>query len=374
MSQAIHLIPNSIPGYDPTKGRCLLCLGVSGGSSSNSCPQGKVVLTKRSFHVSKRSSVVCSSSSADHRRNPDFFRQNKENQVFSRNKNRQNPERDNHESLEESELLSSKNGPLLSLSGSPRFQATATPGPKEKEIVELFRKVQVQLRQRAAIKEGKKTETSQGSKKETETVDSLLKLLRKHSVEQGKRNSGDTVLESSEQNNPFDEEQSTDFFDSNTIPREEPRDTNSTIYRRPTSNFVRKSPVPRVKYQPIIPVSPSKSKSLGRRKKNESEIEPESEPEPESESEPEPEPELELELESELVASDEQVGAFDEISDTDEPFVEDVVEEDVVEAPISNDLSALKLVELRALAKSRGVKGYSKVKKAELIKLLSDLS
>jgi len=34
------------------------------------------------------------------------------------------------------------------------------------------------------------------------------------------------------------------------------------------------------------------------------------------------------------------------------------------------DLSALKLVELRAIAKSRGLKGISKMKKVELVTLL----
>ena len=40
----------------------------------------------------------------------------------------------------------------------------------------------------------------------------------------------------------------------------------------------------------------------------------------------------------------------------------------IVEAQI--DLTSLKLVELRAIAKERGMKGYTKYKKAELLQLL----
>jgi hypothetical protein len=38
----------------------------------------------------------------------------------------------------------------------------------------------------------------------------------------------------------------------------------------------------------------------------------------------------------------------------------------------TTDLSGLKLVELRALAKDRGLKGYTKLRKADLLALLSE--
>jgi hypothetical protein len=48
---------------------------------------------------------------------------------------------------------------------------------------------------------------------------------------------------------------------------------------------------------------------------------------------------------------------------------ESVEEQHVVQ---NEDLNALKMTELRALAKSRGVKGFSKMKKGELVALLTE--
>jgi len=39
---------------------------------------------------------------------------------------------------------------------------------------------------------------------------------------------------------------------------------------------------------------------------------------------------------------------------------------------MTTDLTGLKLVELRAVAKDRGLKGYTKLKKADLLDLLSE--
>lgn len=66
---------------------------------------------------------------------------------------------------------------------------------------------------------------------------------------------------------------------------------------------------------------------------------------------------------------------FEEISDdgTFESDEEDNEDDDEQEQNMieSRDLSAMKLTELRALAKSRGIKGFSKLKKQELTELLS---
>ncbi|MCL7032794.1 hypothetical protein MKW94_025682 [Papaver nudicaule] len=385
MSQGI--LSSNLPGYGPATAS-------SYGDLKAFLPV-KINLSKNVLLFSNRaSSIVCSANSSNHRRNPDFSRQ-RQNHGFSRNRNRQNLDRDSSENIEESELLSSKNGPLLSLSSGPRFQATATPGPREKEIVDLFRKVQAQLRERAAIKEEKKMESSQGQGKESETVDSLLKLLRKHSVDQGKRKSNsvssrDFVLEQPEQNvSSFEDEQNTNFLNSNSNASEEEEEDeeaqepkHSNPFRRPASNFRRKSPVPRMKYEPVYSPrdnenSLSSPKLQGRRNKNEPEPELETEPVPDSV--PEFEPVSEIELESELEESfdassdvhDEEFAEISEIesSDVDEAYIDDEVVE-TKSATEHTDLSALKLAELKVLAKSRGLKGYSKLKKVELIELL----
>ena len=359
-----------VVGYGPSDGRCLPCSGVSGRAIALSpCPsrcdyktlsQVKIVPLKC---ISRGASFMCNASTSGNRRNPDFSRQSRHG--FSRGRNRPNEGNDSSENPEESEFLSLKNGPLPSLSGSPKFQATATPGPREKEIVELFRKVQAQLREKAAMKEGRKTETSQGQAKESETVDSLLKLLRKHSVEQGKRRSSNSSSSSrdfnfsqSDQNGSLDEEKSTSFFDLNSGMRDEAQEPNAS-FTRPASNFQRNSPVPRVKYYSGRDTVNSVSYPNTHGKKEKNLVETYSEPEPE----PEPEPETTF--------PDGDV--FDELSDEESSDTEVYDDEDAEEQESAQqmDLSALKLPELRALAKSRGLKGFSKLKKGELMELLS---
>ncbi|KAL5796517.1 hypothetical protein ACOSQ2_001337 [Xanthoceras sorbifolium] len=374
MSQAVHLVAKNLPGFGPSENRCLPCLGVSGRVVTVSSCSSHGDLRIRSQVkigaekcVSKRASFVCKASSGGYKRNPDFLRQNKNGY---RGRNKQNEDRENFD--DEPELFSSKNGPLLSLSSSPKFQATATPGPREKEIVELFRKVQAQLRERAAAKEDKKMEALQGQGKESETVDSLLNLLRKHSVEQGKRKSSsvsskDFNLDLTEQNTSCDEDKSTNFSDSSSKASHEPKEPNASSLTRPPSNFRRKSPASQFKYQPAYSSedrvnSGSTINSSWKKKKNSIEINtiPKHEPVPDPEPKPEPEPEASL--------ADGVV--FDEVSDSET----NIINGNRDKQEQHEDLSALKLPELRALAKSRGVKGFSKMKKADLMELLSGSS
>lgn len=340
---------------------------------------------------------MCRASSSGRNRNPEFPRQNRHG--YSRSRNRKSEERDGFDNFDESDMLSSKNGPSVSLSSNTKFGATASPGPREKEIVELFRKVQAQLRERSAVKEERKVEASQGHGKENATVDSLLNLLRKHSVEQSKRNSNsgsssnkDFTLDQPEKNARYGERKNTASFDSN---NKAPFDSNNLLkddveeptasFSRPASNFQRKSPIPRLTYQAIYSEDDHTGNlvphvnSTGKRKKNHVERVPKPEPEPELELEAELDPmpehdtefefEPEPEPEPEIVQLLEDETSEDEILGPEEPLIED--NENKGECVESRDLSTLKLPELRVLAKSRGVKGYSKMKKAELSELLS---
>ncbi|ESQ36300.1 hypothetical protein EUTSA_v10007829mg [Eutrema salsugineum] len=331
------------------------------------------------------SSFVCRASSGGYRRNPDFSRLNKHG---FRGRNRQSEEKDDFDA-ENSDMLSSSNGPLLSLSNSPKFQATSSPGPREKEIVELFRKVQAQLRARAMAKrEDKKIEeASKGQGKESETVDSLLKLLRKHSGEQSKKvnsfsSQGDNSYQ--RQGDPMDRQDR-----SGNIVNSRNKDHNASSFIRPTSSFRRKSPVPRSKSPPTysseatFDQASSYSVTWTHKKdtveSHDEPAEPEYEDEPEYESEPGHvtailEPELELKPEPSSFYQDEDDDVtLDALSDDDESLDdtdEEAVDEAEEEVVKEKDLSILKLMELRGIAKSRGLKGFSKMKKAELVELL----
>lgn len=243
------------------EGRFLPCLGVSGRTASVfSCSsQGyhriHSHVTIRGLKCSSRG--ACASFVCEARRNPESFsRQNKHG--FSRSRKWLNVDRDSFENIEK-DMLSLKNGSLVSHSSTLKnhANANAAPRPKEKEIITLFKKVQARLRERATtIKEIKKVEASQAQSKDNGSVDSLLKLLRKHSVEQVKRSSGvnrgenDSLdwLQDCGQDN---ESQSTKFPDLNGTPNNESQETNISLVIRPPSNFQRRSSFFRLKYQPV---------------------------------------------------------------------------------------------------------------------------
>ncbi|CDY72404.1 BnaCnng77460D, partial [Brassica napus] len=168
-----------------------------------------------------------------------------------------------------------------------------------KEIVDLFRKVQAQLRARAAAKkEDKKTEEAskgQGGK-ETETVDSLLKLLRKHSGEQSKKNVSNFDSEKQLQGDDDDDAERQVHSSNNFDLRN--RDHNATRFTRPASSFRRNSPVPRHKpqssYSSEAIFDETSSYSVTWTQKKDQVVEPEPEYEPGLallESEPELKPE-----------------------------------------------------------------------------------
>lgn len=299
------------------------------------------------------------------RGNPDFSRQHK--QGFPRNPNGQNGENNNFENLEKPEPVSSKNGSLPSTPDTTKYHnitVTATPGPREKEIVELFRKVQAQLRERAAIKEEKKIESLQGKGKENETVDSLLKLLKKHSVEQGKishsnSSRGDLINSQPAPNGRLNVEKVSNSFKLATPAMDNPKLHSSPPFGRPVSKFQKKSPVPQVRLQPVYTRHDAHESLSGIKKESMIETHPD-----DIDLELNQEPELENLLSNMTIihetASSDEENDESEIEEKNEPYRAE-----------ESDLSSLKLTELRALAKVQGLKGYSKLKKIELVKLLS---
>ncbi|XP_060180842.1 rho-N domain-containing protein 1, chloroplastic [Lycium barbarum] len=370
MSSAIDFTPKNLPGFGSPEGRCFPCSGLSGRAVTSHAEyqhfsKVKILNFKSPY---KSTSYICNASSfSNHKRNPDFPRQNKNG--FSRGRNRQNEDRDGYDNIEESEMLSSRNGPLLTTSNTSKFQATASPGPREKEIVELFRKVQAQLRERAAVKEEKKSEESQAKGKESETVDSLLKLLRKHSVQKGKKmsssRSSSFVLDQPDKSNVSSEERAGNLTELNSNVNHVAQESGTPVVNRPKSNFQRRSPVPRIKFQPTYheggtdnPVASTATDKTGK----DIHLDPELGRIPKSKVDSDTEP----------IFSDKDV--FDEMADDDTAKMYESVDasDDEEQNHVGHDeLAEMKLTELRAIAKSRGLRGYSKLKKLELIELLS---
>ncbi|RZC20970.1 Rho-N domain-containing protein 1, chloroplastic [Glycine soja] len=354
MLQAMHLMMANTYNVAVAEGRFLPCLAVSGRTASVfSCSsQGyhriHSHVTIRGLKCSSRG--ACASFVCEARRNPESFsRQNKHG--FSRSRKWLNVERDSFENIEK-DMLSLKNGSLVSHSSTLKnhANANAAPRPKEKEIITLFKKVQARLRERATtIKEIKKN----GS------VNSLLKLLRKHSVEQVKRSSGvnrgenDSLdwLQDCGQDN---ESQSTKFPDLNGTPNNESQETNISLVIRPPSNFQRRSSFFRL--NPLSNVVTEKDQDqIGIK------------------LDPEPEHDSELELDPKDKPLFPEVGIAishdDDYLDSEQIYNDEHGEDQQVEQ--HEDLSTMKLSELMALAKSRGLKGFSIMKKSELMELLT---
>ncbi|XP_020595284.1 SAP-like protein BP-73 [Phalaenopsis equestris] len=336
--------------------------------------------------VSRYPSIVSMCKGSSNKRNPDFSRKYR----GSSKGKRQSQEKENSENPEDN-LLSSKNGSLVSHSNNQRFSATATPGRREKEIVELFRKVQLQLRERAAIKEEKRVESAQVGQGDRGTVDSLLKLLRKHSTAQSKKSSSSDDgygydLDQPERANPFDEAERSDLFEeehNSNFFESDHLGTQDVVHdlkppfpssRRPISRFKRKSPVPKVKFQPVLSDEEEGRRSLRPTLNSQEMAGMASEPEiAVLDLQPQHPVELAHDHSANLESLDaESKMGFDQSDPSDSDL--DETSPEMSEPPMiqESDLGSMKLSELRGLAKSKGFKGYSKLKKIELLELLTE--
>ena len=153
-------------------------------------------------------------------------------------------------------------------------------------------------------------------------MDSLLKLLRKHSTEQGKKktsnvSSGNFNLDQPE-NEAYKKAKGTSSFNSSKKERNVALEPN-TSFTRPPSNFRRKSPVPQVKFQPIYSsedlVNSTSHLNLNGEKRNQFEILPDTTEELELDPEIEPEEEPKLDSEQEPESAFPGGDMFDELSE-----------------------------------------------------------
>ncbi|KAJ1281545.1 hypothetical protein BS78_04G313600 [Paspalum vaginatum] len=250
-------------------------------------------------------------------------------------------DKDDCENIDEfdSDVMFSKNGPPISLASNSRPQATSAPGEREKEIVELFKTVQAQQNCELGGKAEPEPAKAQG---ERGSVVSLLKLLRKHSVDQRRKSSDDK-----EQNLKFQPVISAD------------RDADAN--RKSIANN-------------IADAVQSAKTALDERTATDEPADTVSPYEPDSVIEPE---NISLDDLAGVLDDDESVMATNQTrSIWNHLWKLQMLKThgNSATATESSDLSSLKVAGLRELAKSRGIKVYSKMKKSDPIEVLSSSS
>lgn len=427
------MVPMVVVGYEPTVGRCFSCseasvraVSLSPCSSRYNCKAFsniKIVPPKFTF---RGMSLVCKAGSNGFAGNLGFSRQNKHG--FSQNKNKQN-DRESSDSLQE---FLFEIGLLKSSPSAPKFQPNGTPPEPRKKEDNVFSKLKKHITRlgnkssrndsssddknetlagsfgkekstsspqlaRNITPMGRKSSSSNGSNRNFldqfkevsdeeksvsspklpgeiitrterksisngsgrdflldqseqdclineeksmssfdssnlgEQESSFLNLLNRHDAQMGKNSGGngsskDSTLDHSAQNGSVNKEKSTASFDSNDFVQRE-----SPTLSRPVSNFRRRSPIPRVKFELI-----RSNTDLNLDGQRESTL---------------------LEHEKREDSSDFVVG-----------YGRNEAEQ---KSTAEDDLSAMKLPELKALAKSRGMKGLSRLRKHQLLELLS---
>lgn len=309
--------------------------------------------------------LTCNASSSNNdRRNPSHRQKNYQGPPPPRGKFKNYQDQD--DLLETGQMLSSQNG-RSTTSDTPMRTKSGNPA----DIVELFKKHLPQLRETTQNRPGN-SNRSYGlnatmlnrDKEDRETFKSLLKLLKTSGVNQkdsanniGTKGTVDNLGKSLKYEEAGVDDSDSDIadedsdFDDN-IPDMLDSEPEPLTSSRPSSSFSRRSAIPMAKNEPVMASETHREETqmLGKEERTDSKS-------------------LFYESESGSDVGEEDPGTESFVYESEHESVAEQSEgpqEEKIE-----DLSALKLSELREIAKSRGLKGYSKLKKAELLEQLS---
>ncbi|KAF3341185.1 Rho termination factor [Carex littledalei] len=307
-------------------------------------------------------SLTCKASSSNNNRRIPRLPKKKYNDPPPSLRSKFNNHEEQEDLLETSQMLSSQNG------GS-RISDAPTPikSGNSEEIIKIFRKhlsqMQAETRKppvnsnpnirsyglnatmlndeekRNSIKEIIKQLSTSGTNKKSVTnnigtkgtINNLSKYVEADVEDSDSENIDEDSDFEDDVPDMLDSDEDSDFEDD--VPDmldSEPKPVTSS---RPPSRFSRKSPVPVEKYEPIVP----------------------------SET---------YEGETQMLSEEEKSGSEYLVYESESESLAEQSEGQHLGEKIE-DLGALKVSELREIAKSRGLKGYSKLKKAELVEQLS---
>eukprot|EP01018_Ginkgo_biloba_P030545 Gb_41693 [translate_table: standard] len=254
---------------------------------------------------------------------------------------------------------------FTSAPNNPQLKPSSTSASSESDIVALFMKVKSQPKEARQVKDKDQRVHLQAAKPKG-TADSVLKVLQRYSYQGDLKNKSSlqhptscedgisTVQTSTSES--ISESQHLKSVVTSTNSLEESSQTNELSFKRLPSNFVRRSPiiasVVRQQDQLASASSPAEGKGfedasfkLGHGDKNQRDSS------------------LHYSV-PKIPESTTSVNTRESESSTTVQVVSSLIEQ--------MDLSTLRLPEMRIIAKSRGLKGYSKLKKADLLELLKE--